>query len=513
MSDLYSAKTNWMERIANLYVYVMLGVFPLVLSTKYYVNLTRTKYLFFAIATGVLLAVSLVYGIITLIRKKQFCLFSSMTQWAFGLYFVAAAVSILFSPYRQYALWGAGRYEGIFTLFFYLSAFFIVAHHVRFSWWHIFTLGVSMTVFSAIGIGQIFGASLFYPTGRTFLNSHFLSTIGNIDFVSGMLCIALPLFFAGFVYWDAVWGRLLFIPLALGTFVFFAVNVESGLVGLLVLLPILFPLLVRNLMTFSRFCAAVVAVCLGACFQQLIVVEDGLFMIQFSDIGFLCFGIIGLCLMLQLLTLFFPKEPSTIVFRVVSCMLVIFMLIGAGWAVNQSKEKQRGFVYEFTEVLKGNLDDSFGTNRMFLWKRTLPLIGRRPFFGYGPDAFRWVFQEHYEEDVKALNQELYFDAAHNDYLQIGVNYGLIGLLLYLIAIITLLVRAFYYRHNHPLIPAGLLSAIAYLTQIFFSFSVPIVAPVAWIILGLLENSLLADQQTESTPFSPETYVAELLEHE
>lgn len=137
---------------------------------------------------------------------------------------------------------------------------------------------------------------------------------------------------------------------------------------------------------------------------------------------------------------------------------------------------------EATEVAKGNLDDSYGTKRMYIWKRTVEIIPKHIWHGVGIDSFHKAF------DGEALTRKtskkiVLYDKAHNEYLQILITEGIFGLLAYLFlygyVVIYGLKRGFKYGEMYLVLPV-----IGYLVQAFFNISVLEVAPIFWMALGL-----------------------------
>ena len=76
---------------------------------------------------------------------------------------------------------------------------------------------------------------------------------------------------------------------------------------------------------------------------------------------------------------------------------------------------------------KVSLADATLGGRTIMWKGTFRMIHDRPVFGTGPGSWQWVFQK-YKQVVTwdLLSRPEY---AHNDYLNLTADYGLVGLLL------------------------------------------------------------------------------------
>ena len=83
---------------------------------------------------------------------------------------------------------------------------------------------------------------------------------------------------------------------------------------------------------------------------------------------------------------YLPKKNIIIGYTLLP-LLMLLMILGV-YLINFKS----GFLYEVHSILHGNLDDSFGTTRMFLWKRTIKMVdSRNILFGYGTDTFSIPF--------------------------------------------------------------------------------------------------------------------------
>ena len=137
---------------------------------------------------------------------------------------------------------------------------------------------------------------------------------------------------------------------------------------------------------------------------------------------------------------------------------------------------------ETTEIAKGNLNDSYGTDRMFIWKKTVEIIPKHIWHGVGVDSFHKAF------DGGALTQKtktktIIYDKAHNEYLQILVTEGIFAFISYLLLYGTVLFsglrRSIRFKEVYLVLPV-----IGYLVQAFFNISVIEVAPMFFMALGL-----------------------------
>lgn len=158
-----------------------------------------------------------------------------------------------------------------------------------------------------------------------------------------------------------------------------------------------------------------------------------------------------------------------------------------------SIEKAPSIGFEGKELL--------GSARGYIWSRTFPLILKSPLVGYGADTFALVFpQSDYVAKYNVYGTStMVVDKAHNLYLNIAINSGLIALAAYLAYHIILLIRA--RKRMRPLKftyadvwQSALLTAlIAYFVGAFFNDSTVHVSPVFWAILGLALSRVTKEQ--------------------
>jgi len=80
--------------------------------------------------------------------------------------------------------------------------------------------------------------------------------------------------------------------------------------------------------------------------------------------------------------------------------------------------------------------------RLFMYKNEIPLILDHPLLGTGPGTFIYAFTQY-----RPLGLNLLWNYAHNDYLQIASEVGLLGLTFFLIFVIISLAKGFNYIRN------------------------------------------------------------------
>ncbi len=139
--------------------------------------------------------------------------------------------------------------------------------------------------------------------------------------------------------------------------------------------------------------------------------------------------------------------------------------------------------------------ESYGSNRGYIWSRTIPLLKNTILLGNGPDTFAIYFPQYDFLGKLKFYQVggIYVDKAHNMYLQTALNTGILSLValltlfaLYFISSIKLYMKGVTYKYGFlPVVGVACFASFcAYAVAALFNDSVVSVAPVFWILFGL-----------------------------
>lgn len=119
--------------------------------------------------------------------------------------------------------------------------------------------------------------------------------------------------------------------------------------------------------------------------------------------------------------------------------------------------------------------DNYGSGRITIWKNALTVVPKYFWLGSGIDTFGYVYPKH--------SSGLYYDKAHNEYLQILVTEGIFSLVLYLGLLLVLFVDGV--RSNNKLVWILLVAFVGYALQAFLNIRVNTVALIYFIIMGMM----------------------------
>jgi len=467
--------------ITNIYILLMLFIFPLYTGFSGYTDITFSKYTFFVGAT-LLWLVGLVA--LSIIRKDM----PKIPRIALipGLAFVLAVLlSLLFSSYKTQALIGAGRYDGLVTLLLYAAIFLGISTFGALRKEYLYVFSASALICCIVAVLQIFRIDILFlfPQDTTYYDAHirytgeFLGTIGNTNLLSAMLCLAIPVTFVFPIISGKRHDCLLYIPLFFCVFTLAFSGVAGGAFALSVCALIAAPIFISSSKRLIWSLPPVAISFLAIALAQLLKTGNNALMV--------C----ACCCLAIALFVFHKYWHRKAVYSkklrvIVICLIVVFIF--AALAYVYLSPVQSGTVYEFSQVLHGNISDKFGSSRIEIWRKSLALVPEYPIFGSGPDTLALrldlTFSRYDEATGKTFTT--FVDNAHNEYLGHLVNLGVFGLACYLAILFSALYVSAKNTSNGLLLVISV-AVLCYCVQSFFGLGLCIVAPLLWIFLGLI----------------------------
>ena len=176
-----------------------------------------------------------------------------------------------------------------------------------------------------------------------------------------------------------------------------------------------------------------------------------------------------------------------------ACFIIIFMYLFNGFGIINSKSVTKTKINQIKNDInifqEDGLSNQMGSGRIFIWKITLKLITKKPILGCGPDNL-WrglVYNCTQEAYDSAKRTQTSIDKAHNEYLHIAATLGIPALICYLVFITLILFPKLKLTAKNKAYLILCLAIISYLVQAFFNISTIGVAPLFWMLLGLIDN--------------------------
>ncbi|BDU50094.1 O-antigen ligase family protein [Haliovirga abyssi] len=172
-------------------------------------------------------------------------------------------------------------------------------------------------------------------------------------------------------------------------------------------------------------------------------------------------------------------------------MKLNFIYMKNGFKLINSKGKLDTF-HNIDRIKFFDGKEKAGSMRFYIWSRSIPLLKKTLFLGFGPDTFAIYFpQNDYIGKLKAFGT-IYevVDKPHDMYLQIAINTGVLSLIAFLVLVIGYIYQSLniYLKRNlneFEIISGGAIAVaiFAYLVTATFNDSLVSVAPVFWVLLG------------------------------
>lgn len=503
MNDLQKQEKTILEVVADIYIFAIILIFPLIVDKTGFFHILECKWYSYVTIASTYIGVNILVIFYYLLFKKVNCLKKiklTSVQWLAIIFLIVNVVSCFISPFfKKYDLFmGVGRGEGLIAMSLYILSFLCLSLFAKFKRKYIIYFSISSILVNLVAVLQYVGLNPFnmYQKGIGTHNVSFMATIGNIDFLSALLCILLTISFSAYIFLEdnKKWEKVLHImSVLLGFFIIGIINVQSGKVAFLGTLVIIFPFIISNNKRLSRFLIMISTILMSYCINVILNPEYhydlhklGLYF-QFNYIVILffivCIVLLYLAHVLNKLKYDCSNNKKIIKYfylGIFGCGVFALLIL---YLVNFKS----GILYEIHELLHGNFDDKFGTYRVFLWKRTLSLISEYPIFGSGPDTFAVRFMAKYTSDIVAIGPLTINDTAANVYLTMIINIGIVGLLVYLTFIFFQIKSGIKNMNNYSAIL--LIGIICYLIQDFFNLSIVIVTPIFWLLMALHHSSV------------------------
>ncbi|MDE7223247.1 MAG: O-antigen ligase family protein [Acetatifactor sp.] len=512
-----------LDMMVGLYMVALMVVMPLYTTESGYQSIGTEKCLFFrsvsVAACRVILPAAVFYLICRLIQwfRTEKC--RRIKSWDISvtdvfafIYFVAVIASYLHTSFRKETEWGDtfhgtyGWYLGLLTQLLFLGIYLMVSRLWHRRDWMIVLWIVPMTVVCVLGYLNRFGI---YPLEMKAKGPQYISTIGNINWYCGYLVTVLSVF-AYYLWKDGglckkKWIRmLLYLFLGVGLATLVTQGSSSGAVALLVLLGVFYLLSMRDGEKLRRFwagCILLSAVCILTwvirhIWPEAITYTEGTTdILTLSPLPFLMLGISLLCWYLVRRSC--RNEHFTgrlwgilgiAVWAAAGVTAVVFIVM---LALNT---RYPGSIGSLSELGMFTFNASWGSNRGITWTAGIScflnqnLAGK--LLGVGPDAMAIYIHSGVDPALKQMVEDyfgrLMLTNAHNEWLTVLINEGLLGAAGYIGLMVTAIRRYLRAGGGDALAGAAGMGILAYTVNNVFSFQQVMSTSAVFLILGIGE---------------------------
>lgn len=485
-----------LEKISDIFIFVYILIFPLLINSKGYFDILGFKWSAYVIITITYLLCNVSIFLYYLLRYRiNFFkgIHISKTIKIIMILLFIMYISYFLSPFREHynLILGEGRYEGLFINTLYLLMFLNICAFSKFKKRYILYFLISSILVNSITVMQYFGLN---PLGlyKHNHNISFMTTFGNVDTVSAFSCITFPISLFSYIYIkDNKYKNLSIISLIISIMSVIIIDVKGGKLAIICMLIILLPILILKSENLSKL-LTVLSITL---FDYLIYnsffpkYNDSITNITYTfNLGL--DKILAVIIVIVLLYLskrvkklefdYFNKNNIKKLYIGIFVLFLTFIIVLFIFDFNFS------FLHDIHKILHFDFDDKLGSYRIFLWKRTLKLVTDYPIIGTGLDSFVIRFMNSYTKDLIDAGIPSINDTAANVYLTMLINLGFTGLITYLLYIFEQIKNGLKFENIYSKI---LLTAfICFVIQDFFNFSVVIVTPIFWTMGAIFYKS-------------------------
>lgn len=511
--------------IMSLYLFFMLGVFPLYFRYQYY-KMGDWKYkLFQYTSIACVLILFFFYAFVFLLRlengrwqetKAVLLRNISILDKMVLLYFFSTTLSFLLSDFKKEGFFGSyGWYMGYLSQILFVAVYVLVSRGWKFQHIFIGLLMITSAFVYIVAIFHRFDVDIIGVYGNLSLKYkiEFLSTMGQSSWYSSFLCTVFPLGLYLFFTADKKWLRFLMgIYSVLSMLTLVTQNTDSAFLCLAVVILFLFYLALDGKKQMLRFLEVLILVSGSFTFMGILqrLFADRMIPLDhlsvFMSQGWISPVALGVLLIVYGCNLW--KKANAVVMtentgEAIGLSRELFwnITVGAGIGIFLLVIliilNSTGFLYSHFGYQ--NMDnylffsDDWGNRRGFAWRFTCEAYGGLPWlqklFGVGPDCY-----SAYNESIPKLAQQikdywgnLALTNAHNEYLTKLYNLGILGLLSYVGMLGSAVILFIKKRREHILLPAFALCVVSYMIHLIFCYEQVCCTPIFYILMGFGSN--------------------------
>lgn len=529
-----------LSTLSIIYVFCMLVIYPLYNHNKYY-DMGDSKYMFFkyvSLSFLGLLIVALCVWFIGYRKQNDYKLMlkrCSYTDWAVFAFCVVSMLSFVFSQYKGTALWGfTGWYMGIMSQMIFVLTYFFVSRFANYSTFTIAcAVGTAMLVY-LIGVLQRFSIDIFNmyeDLGPEYIEK-FISTLGQTTWYSSYTMLVMPLGMYFFWRGEKTWVRVVSgIFTALGFAMISTTNSDSAYIAIVVILMVFFWYSLEENELFIRFWQMVL---IGLASFRLVGLLQTWFpesqiehvaeteaITEFIVHSPVMLGLLLVVLAINVIVWVVYKKPeettskdkkadaneNTVKSVTKLKFLRYVMLAGAGLTllavflmILLVTNHQLSPESPFNSVNFFNFVDAWGNHRGFNWRMAWKAFSHSSvkdfILGVGPDCFADAMNTYCAEEVYVYWNGLQLACAHNEYLNMLVTEGLLGLISYLAIFVFAVLRMGKYARKDKLVVPYIAAVVAYVGHNFFCYQQCITTATIFILMGIGEYIVRAGSNEE-----------------
>lgn len=434
---------------------------------------------------------------------------SDPSLWALGAVVGTGVLSTLTSLSPSMSFWGLGGYYGgcmmvLFTAAGYLAVRAFAPQKLLNGL--TFFVGITTAIVTVLYVLNIFNIDLIgtYADTAVVERAQFFSTLGQKNFCSGFMAFALPLVFYAFLVARGVRHTVFYgIPAFFGGLALAVVDADGLALGIgaavlvLICQKIFTTHTLRRLMVIGMFFFA------DAGWMQYmrthVYTQGGKPILaafgHYAQIGFAVCAVVWVVLLLTL------KDREIPLWKAGRVLAALAVVLGAVLVVLANFWPGFPSLGKLDDLLVFN--DDWGTYRGTAWRISASTWASQPFWrklvGVGPGMMHTAMVQ-WAGDGLTARMKIFF-AAHNEYLELLLTGGILGLAAWVWFVVSHLRKA---ARNwlRPGVAPVTLALVSYLAHAVVSIRVSMIFPEIMLLFALLQVFCLPPEQEQPAPDQP-----------
>ena len=436
----------------------------------------------------------------------------SLTDKFVLAYLALTGISVVSGGFYEDALWGAfGWNMGFLSQLSFVLLYLFLSRFGRYYRVVLVVLcAVAAVVFSIGILHRLMIDPVGFYDGLTYeQKAQFLSTLGQATWYAAFLAVTLPVGIGTFLYGTGKKLRILSgTYMALGFCTMVTQNSDSAYFALAGTMIVFFVISCEKKELLRRFMAALTMLFGAGKIMYLLtgirpnpaLVPD--FVTELMWTSRLTWVLFGVCLLLTLL-LYIPvpenhcRMDSGVIRRVrrgtvgaVMGLAVVTVLI---ICLQSQGALPEGIADRVSTVSYLNWGDDWGNGRGRIWSFTGRMIAEESpghrIFGVGPDCFNSYVSAYHGEEEVLLWGDKQLTNAHNEWLNMLINGGVLGAAAYVGIYVTAIGRCLRGRGQDFLLTGIAAACVSYMCYNFFCYQQVLCTPFVFILMGIGEYIL------------------------
>lgn len=514
--------------LTNIYLVLLFSFFPLFLS-NYYSAARRDKFWSFVIITGIMGAVIGIVALTNYLTKDNYYNkklniyrdpFSyNITDIAFAVFVLISIISTCTSGRFAHCFLGLsgkesnGRNMGLLMILLLFVCYVVISrffYNKKFVYYAVF---FGITVVSIIAIFNyykidVLGIFAKYKSNENvYLN--FTSTIGNKNYLSALICVALPFSIGMAVASEDISMRIIAYASTCIQFMGLIVATsDGGFLGCLAAIAVILVIASRNIKKLTRFMLCLTLMMAGAkliwlcelltdegskgytSFSQFFVYSPAVFAVMLC--AAIAFALL-LCTKAYKNNAPITQIPFYAILTLVCMAVVSFIALMIYYSLIDTETTLTGIMRFF------RFNERWGTHRGYFWINAFEVYGDmslgEKLIGTGPETFYFGFKPYFNEMVKLFNESS-TNAAHNVYINYLITHGALGLAAYLTLVVSSIVNTVKRSKENPLAFVCMGVILAFAVQDIVNIANPVNTPWFIVFIALSESTRLRANSTK-----------------